>query len=209
MKKPPLLVLGAAGVFLIAGVAVLLVGLMASDPTVRDYLSETSSIVATAPAPSPTVEVNMAPVVRLTLPSIGVNADVVVVGVDPDGTMQTPRGPRDVGWYSFSARPGQAGNIVMTGHVDYINYGRAVFGRLDELREGDEAVVTLGDGASFQYRVSTVRSYDEATAPVSEIVGPTPVETLTLITCTGVFDRPLRTYDRRLVVQAQRVRPPA
>jgi sortase (surface protein transpeptidase) len=39
---------------------------------------------------------------------------------------------------------------------------------------------------------------------VQEIVGPTPNETITLITCTGVFDRNVLEYDKRLVVKAER-----
>jgi LPXTG-site transpeptidase (sortase) family protein len=160
----------------------------------------------TAPA-IPTAEpepVNTSAIARLQVPRIGIDAGVVILGVDPDGTMQSPNNPRDVGWYTFAARPGQLGNIVMAGHPDYANYGPAVFYRLRELQEGDEVLVQLEDGSRFAYRVLSLTAYD-ANAPVAEAVGPTPNESITLITCAGAFDRSLREYDKRLVVRGERV----
>ena len=66
-----------------------------------------------------------------------VNASIQVLGLSSDGVMQDPKGPTDVGWYdltrsfeNFSSYPGWGGNAVFAGHVDYINYGAAVFWRL-------------------------------------------------------------------------------
>jgi len=39
---------------------------------------------------------------------------------------------------------------------------------------------------------------------VAEIVGATPAEVVTLITCSGTFDRQTRQYSDRLVVRAER-----
>ena len=62
----------------------------------------------------------------------------------------------------------------------------------------------LEDGSSFAYSVVSAQVYDADSAPVQEIVGPTANETLTLITCTGVFDRNVLEYNKRLVVRAER-----
>ena len=211
MRKTLLLALLAALVFIVAGVAVLAVALTQEKrPPPEELFSETSSIVATAtPETSPTPEpepVSSAPVVRAQIPSIGVDAKIVILGVDPDGTMQVPKGPKDVAWYTFSAHPGAVGNVVLAGHVDYVNYGAAVFWHLRDLKPGDDVVLTLDDGLKYTYRISSSVAYDDATAPVAEIVGPTPTETITLITCTGTFDRRAREYDKRLVVKGYRVR---
>jgi hypothetical protein len=40
---------------------------------------------------------------------------------------------------------------------------------------------------------------------VQQIVGPTPNEAITLLTCSGSFDARSRTYDKRLVVRASRI----
>jgi LPXTG-site transpeptidase (sortase) family protein len=155
----------------------------------------------TTPAPSPVT----APPVRLLIPSIGVDAPVSVKGLRPDAVMDVPDGPEDVAWYNFTARPGMAGNAVLSGHLDYHNYGAAVFWRLKDLREGDIVEVRLADGSVLQYRVSLKLSYDARTAPVMEIVGPTSKEVVTLITCEGTFDSGSRNYSQRLVVRAERI----
>jgi len=153
------------------------------------------------PQPTPTPEPSRAAVQRLQIPRIGVDAAVISIGVDPDGTMQSPSKPMEVGWYRFAALPGHGGNVVMAGHVDYVNYGAAVFYRLRELQPGDRIVVVLEDGASYAYEVESLTTYG-ANDPVQDAVGPTPSEAVTLITCTGAFSYATREYDRRLVVRA-------
>ena len=156
-----------------------------------------------SPTPAPEETPNPSAVVRFEMPTLGVNARVVTLGVLPDGTMEAPYTPTDVAWYRFSAKPGAPGNAVFAAHVDYARYGPAVFYRLRELREGDPVTATLEDGSRFTYLVVSSVIYDADTAPVQEIVGPTPGRTMTLITCTGVFDRNVLEYDKRLVVRAE------
>jgi LPXTG-site transpeptidase (sortase) family protein len=149
---------------------------------------------------------NLGPGGRLVIPSIEVDAPIVVVGQDGSGVLETPDNGWDVGWYDFSAVPGQPGNSVMTGHVDYYDIGPAVFWRLRDLGPGDEAQVHLADdGGVVIYEVTQVESYDAGTAPVEDIMGPTSDDVLTLITCTGWFNPSIREYDHRLVVRAERV----
>jgi hypothetical protein len=68
------------------------------------------------------------------------DAPVTVNALDPSGVMQNPNGPEDVAWYGFTARPGQGGNAVLSGHLDYHDYGPAVFARLREMTAGDLVV---------------------------------------------------------------------
>ncbi|HWC28695.1 MAG TPA: sortase [Dehalococcoidia bacterium] len=159
------------------------------------------------PTPAPQGDPRLAALAisRLVVPKIGVNASIVTLGILPDGTMDAPRGPTEVAWYTFSARPGQVGNVVMAGHLDYANYGAAVFYRLRDLRPGDELQVVLADGTEVAYAVESVTEYEEATAPVADIVGRTPNEAITLITCAGSFDRSNLLYNKRLVVRGARV----
>ncbi|MFN8585646.1 MAG: class F sortase [Dehalococcoidia bacterium] len=142
---------------------------------------------------------------RLVVPRIGVDAPIVTLGLRADGTMPAPSGPLEVASYAFAAPPGEDGNFVLAGHVDFANYGPAVFYRLRELRAGDTFLVRLDDGTTFEYRVAWVAAYDEATAPVGEILGPTTSATATLITCAGTFSAAAHAYDQRLVVRADLV----
>lgn len=146
-----------------------------------------------------------APLAQLVIPSVGIDAPVVVKGVDAAGVMQSPDNAWDVAWYDFSAHPGFGGNAVFAGHVDYINVGKAVFWDIKDLNPGDVIEVHLQDGTVYKYAVNFKQQYDSATAPVEEIVGPTPKETVTLITCSGTFSSASHQYDKRLVVRAERV----
>jgi LPXTG-site transpeptidase (sortase) family protein len=173
--------------------------------------TSTPTTIAAAATTTPTAQASETPqpegvdVARLIVPSLGIDAPTVVLSVDPDGTMQSPDNPVDVAWYSFSARPGQGSNVVMAGHLDWVNYGPAVFYRLKEGAPGAEIQLQLVDGTIAHYRVLDVTIYDEATAPVQEIVGPTDSEIVTLITCGGSFDPQAREYDKRVVLRGERV----
>jgi LPXTG-site transpeptidase (sortase) family protein len=176
--------------------------LRAATPVPRAAARPTATTVPTG-TPSPPV-VTAAPA-RLLIPKIGVDAPVTPKGLRPDGFMDTPNGPEDVAWYIFSARPGMSGNVVLSGHLDYHDYGAAVFWRLKDLQQGDLIEVRLDDGSVLRYQVSLKLSYDARTAPVQEIIGPTSKEVVTLITCGGTFDSGSRSYSNRLVVRANRV----
>src|SRR3990172_13017502 len=140
------------------------------------------------PQPTPTVLPSGAPIARIVIPAIEVDAPVAVKGVDASGVMETPDGPWDVAWYDFSARPGFGSNAVFSGHVDYVEVGPAVFWRLIELVEGDFVEVRLQDGTVYQYQVFAMETVDAATADVGKITGATEEEVLTLVTCTGDFN---------------------
>lgn len=146
-----------------------------------------------------------APITRLVIPRVEIDAPVVIRGVDEARVMQTPDNAWDTAWYDFSAAPGYGGNAVFSGHVDYINVGKAVFWNLKDLVEGDVIEVQLEDGTTYRYAVTSKQQYDAATAPVDQIVGPTPSEVVTLITCSGTFNGSTHQYDKRLVVRAERV----
>lgn len=149
---------------------------------------------------------------RLIIPKIGVDAPFTVRTVGPDGVMGNPKGPTDVAWYDFSQNsnarggiPGVGGNSIISGHVDYVNYGPAVFWNLRQLQPGDEIQIVLDDGTVLKYVVEWNRTADGATANWPEIVRATLQESVTLITCTGTFDPATRSYDRRQIVWAVRV----
>ncbi|HEV1997811.1 MAG TPA: class F sortase, partial [Candidatus Dormibacteraeota bacterium] len=74
---------------------------------------------------------------RLIVPRIGVNAQVLGVGVARDGSMAVTRQSYTVGWYALGPAPGDPGDAVMTGHLDWYDTSRAVFFNLKDLRAGD------------------------------------------------------------------------
>ena len=135
------------------------------------------------------------------------DAPVVVRGVDANGVMEAPSGPTDVAWYDLrsddSDRPGFGGNAVFSAHVDYIDYGPAVFWNLKDLEIGDLIEVWLQDGVVYRYSVVAKDQVPAQDAPVGDIVGRTPREVVTLITCGGGWDG--YQYNQRVVVRAERI----
>ncbi len=177
---------------------------LAPSPSEATPRPDSPTGLAERAAPQPTATVRaVAPPQRLIVPAIGVDAPVIEVGVAKDGAMETPRTAHEVGWYG--PRPGEAGNALLTGHVDWTVNGVPTLGSffwLHKLQPGDEVTVRSSDGVSYRFRVVWTRLYDAATAPVPQIAGPTDQPSVTLITCGGQFDRSLHSYDGRWVVRA-------
>lgn len=130
---------------------------------------------------------------RLIIPKIGVDAPFTVRTVGPDGQMPNPSGPEDVAWYDFSqwdglgGLPAKGGNVVLAGHVDYINYGPAVFWDIRTLQAGDRVQIRLADGAVVEYAIEFNKRIDAGEADWTSIVAATGDESVTLITCVGQF----------------------
>ena len=128
--------------------------------------------------------------VSVDIPAIGVDSDLLHLGLNPDGTIQVPSlyaRPNQAAWYKYSATPGQIGASVIEGHVD-TRQGPAVFFRLGALRPGNHVDVTLADGVVAVFRVTAVRQYPKSNFPTRAIYGGTDYAALHLITCGGVFD---------------------
>lgn len=126
-----------------------------------------------------------------------------------DGVMQNPSGPFVVSWYKETGRLGEINNVVLSGHLNYWDVAEAVFFYVAELQEGDVIEVLGKDDEVYSYEVEWVRPYtvEDLTPEIiqEEIVGRTPVESLTLITCGGPFDFQAGEYEERMVVRATRV----
>lgn len=206
-----LLVLGAALLFAGAATFALSIsGVVGNDGagsgpgTVTGFGAVLAPPTPIAP-PTQAPQVSTAPLERLLIPAVSIDAPVVVKGLDRNNVMQSPDNAWDVAWYDFSGRPGAGGNAVFSGHVDYVKVGPAVFWRLKELQSGDRIDIRYADGATLSYSVTAVNTFDAATAPIDRIVAPTPTDSITLITCAGTFDRTTRQYDKRLIVKAERI----
>lgn len=141
-----------------------------------------------------------AAVTRLRIDAIDVDAPLVGLNLNSRGAMDVPNDPELVAWYDFTGKPGLGGNAVFSGHVDWVNYGPAVFWDLGKLAEDDEIEVVLQDGTVLTYGVTASASYPVAELNMREILAPTAQESVTLITCTGQFTA--GSYTNRLVVRA-------
>jgi Sortase domain len=140
---------------------------------------------------------------RLLIPRLGINSTWLPLGYLPNGiTMDSPPGPQDLGWYSFTGQPGSSGNAVFSGHVDWHTGAPALFAHLALLTVGDEVEISRLDGSLAHYRVVSSTWYPLEGTPAAPIIAYTPTPTVTLITCGGDFDQASHEYDKRLVARA-------
>jgi hypothetical protein len=156
-------------------------------------------IVPVPAAPAPRSAALGLPV-RLLIPTIGVDANIEARGLDPGRNMLTPRDFHDVAWYNLGPKPGQPGNALINGHVDWWT-GSAVFSRLSRLRAGDMVTVVRDDGSRLAFKVIGRRTVAE-NARVASLFTPSRVATLTLITCSGAWDPLILSATNRVLVSA-------
>lgn len=153
------------------------------------------------PSPEPGAEVVREPLpVAVEIPAIGVEADVVPVGLDDGGSMEVPDFGF-AGWYTEGPVPGAVGPAVIVAHVDSAD-GPDVFYGLAELRPGDAVHVHREDGSVASFVVEDLEQQPKDELPGERIWAASTEPRLTLITCGGVFDRSVGHYDDNVIAYA-------
>ncbi|WP_328582969.1 sortase domain-containing protein [Streptomyces sp. NBC_00370] len=160
--------------------------------------------------------------VKLHIPSLGVDADILPLGLDATGALEVPgfRNPMRVGWYALGPRPGQRGPAVLVGHRDApaneYEHGKriggnhlrkGVFAKIGRLHDGARIEAELGDGRRLPFRVTSVETYRTRRFPTARVYGPVDQPQLRLITCGGVIDAQGH-WDSNVVVSAVQVAAP-
>lgn len=193
--------LTVAGLLFLASAILLGVGLAGllmtdSGEATRTYVGEFpnySSWQGTGTAtPVPTEPPSDAPVARMIIDKIGVDAPVITLGLDENGVPLVPDGPYDVAWYDFTSKPGWGSNAAFSGHVDWTINGQPVTGVFYYIRDlnlDDEIKVVLEDGTEYRYKVTANRALPADDPEILELMGPTPEDVITLITCGGTWIR--------------------
>jgi sortase (surface protein transpeptidase) len=146
------------------------------------------------------------PPTRIEIPGIGVDAPVMRVGLNRDGTVGVPplsRAER-TGWYEHGPPPGSRGPSVVLGHYDDTG-GPAVFHRLHEIRPGARIRITRQDRSVAVFRVDAMERVPKWEFPRARVYGKVRYAGLRLITCGGEYDRADRSYDDNLIVYAHLV----
>lgn len=175
-----------------------LVGATATTTTTTTTVAPSTTApttTTTAPPPMPEEPVG------LSIPSIGVQSEVIPVGLEPNGEMEVPPASQ-AGWYLYGPRAGEAdGTAVIAAHVDF-GGERGVFFELRRLEVGSEVTVTDRAGASHRYRVTERFQVDKDELPIEQLFVADGPPGLVLITCGGSFDRGVRSYEDNIVVRA-------
>src|SRR5690606_39017167 len=128
---------------------------------------------------------------RVVIPSVGLDASVSPVGLVFRGGELLYDVPRvEAGQYVGTSAPGEAGNVVIGGHVARQGAG-GIFESLPNVMAGDVVEVYRGDHI-YRYSITEIKV---VAADATDVMGSTQDATLTLITCF-----PEDNYAERLVV---------
>jgi sortase (surface protein transpeptidase) len=200
-RTPVALLVLAAGLIVVgAGTA----GLLLTRHPVAAQWSATPTLpaptgpIAAAPQPQ---SAQVSPPSSLTIPAIGVQTNIIRLGLTASGALQVPSSTAVAGWYTGSPRPGAVGSAVIAGHIDSKS-GPGVFFRLSTLRPGDRVYVRRADGTLADFKVTVVRQFTKDVFPTSAVYGAVPDSELRLITCGGTFDPQAPSYLSNTVVYA-------
>jgi sortase A len=138
--------------------------------------------------------------VRVSIPSLGVDATIQRVGISRHGTMAVPTNYTDVGWYKYGTIPGHKGSAVMAGHLDNGFGLPGVFKNLSTLKNGDEVIVTEQNGEKLHFKVVDTGTIDSLSTDTQTIFKGDGQARLNLITCEGTWHPESKSYSERRVV---------
>lgn len=137
--------------------------------------------------------------VRVRIEAIGVDAEVVPVGLGEDGELVPPGDVDQVGWWRDGAEAGSPrGAVVLAGHS--VSMGDGVFDDLGRLEAGDTVTVRTERGV-VGYVVGQVVDYshEHLALLAPDLFGADVSSRLTLVTCSGFV---AGTYHANTVVTA-------
>lgn len=160
---------------------------------------------APAPPPRPSVAVHGRPV-AVRVGSVGIEASMVPLGLEPTGELEVPEDFDQAGWYRHGPLPGDVGPAVVAAHVDSYR-GPAAFFRLSEVRPGDGIDVEYADGTVLRFVAERVERHSKEAFPTERVYRNVPHPELRLISCGGEFDRSARSYRDNIIVWARLVEP--
>lgn len=172
----------------------------ATPPATISVTDVPTQIVAQAPTDMPLIATTptSAPVITtLVIPALAVNAPIIDVYL-VEGVWDVSLLGGNVGHLQGTARVGEVGNVVLSGHVELRDGHKGVFGLLNQAEVGDRIIVFHGD-EQLQYVITEVYTTtpDDLTP-----VYPTIEPRLTLITC-GSYDFLSNQYLERTIVVAE------
>jgi sortase (surface protein transpeptidase) len=218
LAKPVLVLMASVG--MVVGGAVLLggVGSSSNAPTVAEFGTSDTNLETcvdpSQPSPDSRVSATGAPErvanerpVRVNIPSLGVEAEVVTV-VSNIGAVQVPDDIEKVGWYGFGAYPtSDAGSVTLVGHRDG-SFGReGSFYDLGEIKSGEKITIDSDRGNAFDYEVVALDlvSKKDFSQNASQFFTSTGPHRLYLITCGGAYVKDKGGYQDNIIVVAERI----
>lgn len=169
---------------------------VAVESTISTSLDEESSPFSDILEPVEAVPV------RIYSETVGIDAEIIEVGVSADGALEAPIDFTKAGWYKKSAFPGHKGNMIIDGHYDTNTGAPAAFWNLKNLKVDDKVLVVNEYGVEHAYVVEELIHVSINDIDRLDKLNKYSGRTLTLITCGGFWNPVVGTYDERLIVKA-------
>jgi sortase (surface protein transpeptidase) len=143
---------------------------------------------------------------HVDVPAVNLHADVITVGINPDGTVGTPAlsDAKVAAWYDRSPTPGQPGSSIIDAHVDsaMMSDYRGAFFYLGLAKPGMEVDVTRSDHSVAVFTIDEVQDALKADFPTAKVYAATTYPGLRLITCGGDYDQKTHEYLGNTIVYA-------
>jgi hypothetical protein len=144
--------------------------------------------------------------IRLTIPSIKVEAPILDVGLAGDGTVDVPPLKRhhEAGWFDQGPTPGQFGPALIVGHAD-TRSGPSIFHDLGRMRPGQRVEVLRRDNTIAVFEVNSVEHFGKSKLPIQRVYGDYSRPSLRLVTCGGTWLGGAQGYSDNVIVFASLV----
>lgn len=135
---------------------------------------------------------------HLSIPSIGVDVDMIPLGLTAEGEHEVPPVEKSeiAGWFEPGPEPGEVGPSIILGHIN--GGGKpGVFAKLGSVKVGDKI-----NAGGHQFTVYSVKTTPKDAFPAKEVYSETKAPELRLITCGGAFDSGTGHYMNNEIVYA-------
>ncbi len=141
--------------------------------------------------------------VAVSVPSAGISAPTIALGLKSNGKIEVPKDFSEAGWREGGPEPGERGAAMITAHVDS-RTGPGAFYKLDDVSRGDEIDVRRQDGTTVTFVTERTEQVSKTSFPTERVYADTRLPTLRLVTCGGSFDSGSGHYRDNLIVYATR-----
>jgi sortase (surface protein transpeptidase) len=145
--------------------------------------------------------------VRLVIPAIELNTELIALGKNQDGTLEVPARTDIAGWYKHAPTPGEVGPAIIAGHLNNYTSWDGVFSKLSHVTPGDIIDISRSDGKTVQFTVDRLEQVSQLDFPTKAIYGDINYPGLRLITCGGSYNYLAGGYSENTVVFATMVDP--
>ncbi|MEW2179208.1 class F sortase [Streptomyces sp. NPDC005406] len=175
------------------------------SPAAAAHASPTAGRPDPGATGTPSAKARVQPPVHVSIPSLGIDSDIMRLGLNTDGTVEVPPAEKGmtVGWYTGGSMPGEPGPAVLIGHND-TRFGRAVFHDLKKIVKGADITVRDEKGTEVRFEVTGRETASKTAFPTARVYGPTDDGALRLITCDGAFDAQGHPVDNLIVYATRR-----